>query len=344
VTAVLRVVAGGLLATVEDLGRPAARRYGVPGGGAMDAFALEAANRLAGNPPGAAALEITGSGAIFEALAPLLLAVAGADLGARLDGWPLAPWTTALARPGAQIEFQGRQGDWGARAYLTLAGGLAVPEILGSRGTCLAGGFGGFAGRPLRPDDMLEAGTARGDPVALAGRRWPAERRPAYRAEPVLRIVRGPHAGRFAAGSLEALAGEPFRVSPTSNRMGYRLEGPLLRTTAPPDLPSLGVLPGAIQVPPDGGAILLMADAQTTGGYPIAGVVIRADLPLAAQLLPGDRLRFAIVEIEDAVAARRALRAWLDAGPQEDETHALLGWAGALGAGGLTPADKINKE
>jgi biotin-dependent carboxylase-like uncharacterized protein len=330
----LRVLAGGLLATVEDLGRPAARRYGVPGGGAMDAFAIEAANRLAGNPPGAAALEIAGGGAVFEALAPLLLALAGADLGARLGGRPLAPWTAALVRPGAHIQFQGRPGDWGARAYLALAGGIATPQVLGSRGTCLAGGFGGFAGRPLRPGDVLEAGASREDVAALAGRRWPAERRPAYRAEPVLRVTRGPHAGRFAADSLAALVGEPFRVSPTSNRMGYRLEGPLLHTQAAVDLPSLGVLPGAIQVPPDGGAILLMADAQTTGGYPIAGVVIGADLPLAAQLLPGDRLRFAVVEMEEAVDARRVLRAWLDAGPEEDETRALLGWAGALGADG----------
>jgi allophanate hydrolase subunit 2 len=203
--------------------------------------------------------------------------------------------------------------------------------VLGSRGTCLAGGFGGLAGRPLRPGDLLEAGAASGDPGALAGRRWPAECRPAYRAAPSLRVVHGPHASSFAAESLAALVGEPFRVSSTSNRMGYRLEGPLLPTLAPADLPSLGVLPGAIQVPPDGGAILLMADAQTTGGYPIVGVVIGADLPLAAQLLPGDRLAFVVVEIEAAVAARRAQRAWLDAGPEEDETRALLGWAGAPG-------------
>jgi biotin-dependent carboxylase-like uncharacterized protein len=327
----LRVLASGLLATVEDLGRPAARRYGVPGGGAMDTFALEAANRLAGNPPGMAALEITGGGAHFEVLAPLLLAVAGADLGARLDRRSLMPWTTVLARPGAQIQFQGRQGDWGARAYLALAGGIAVPEVLGSRGTCLSGGFGGLAGRQLRPGDLLEVGAANVDGAALAGRHWPVERRPAYGAAPVLRMVRGPHAGRFAPEALAALVGQSFRVSPTSNRMGYRLEGPPLHTLAPTDLPSLGVLPGAIQVPPDGGAILLMADAQTTGGYPIAGVVIGADLPLAAQLLPGDHLRFAVVEVDEAVDARRAQRAWLDAGPAEEEVRALLGWAGALG-------------
>jgi biotin-dependent carboxylase-like uncharacterized protein len=283
-----------------------------------------------GNSPGAAAIEITG-GAIFEVLDPLLLALAGADLGARLDGQRLAPWTAALARPGMQIQFHGRQGDWGARTYLALAGGIGVPEVLGSRGTCLAGGFGGFAGRPLRPGDVLEAGAANIDRWALAGRHWPAERRPAYGAEPVLRVVRGPHADRFAPESLAALASEPFRVSPTSNRMGYRLEGPLLHTIAPTDLPSLGVLPGAIQVPPDGGAILLMADAQTTGGYPIAGAVIGADLPLAAQLLPGDRLRFAVVEMQEALDQRRLLRAWLDAGPEEDELRASLGWAGALG-------------
>jgi allophanate hydrolase subunit 2 len=189
-----------------------------------------------------------------------------------------------------------------------------------------------LAGRPLRPGDVLEIGATDGDSRALAGRHWPAERRPAYRAEPVLRMMRGPHADRFVAEALAALTDDSFRISSTSNRMGYRLEGPLLHTLAPTNLPSLGVLPGAIQVPPDGGAILLMADAQTTGGYPIAGVAIGADLPLAAQLLPGDRLRFATVEIEEAVEARRVQRAWLHAGPEEDELRAQLGWAGALGA------------
>ncbi|HET9222170.1 MAG TPA: urea amidolyase, partial [Roseiflexaceae bacterium] len=210
-------------------------------------------------------------------------------------------------------------------------GGISVAEVLGSRSTCLAGGFGGFAGRPLRLGDVLEVGAASVDIWELAGQRWPAERRPAYRAEPILRVVRGPQADRFTVESLAALVSQSFRVSPTSNRMGYRLEGPLLHTIAPTDLPSLGVLPGAIQVPPDGGAILLMADAQTTGGYPMAGVVIGADLPLAAQLLPGDELRFVMVELEEAVDARRTVRAWLDAGPEPDEVRAWLGWAGALG-------------
>jgi biotin-dependent carboxylase-like uncharacterized protein len=263
-------------------------------------------------------------------LAPILLALAGADLGAHLDGWPLAPWTAALARPGALLQLHGRRGDWGARSYLALAGGIQVPELLGSRSTCLAGGFGGLGGRPLRPGDLLEIGVA-GDIVALAGRRWPADRRPAYRAAPTLRVVPGPHAGLFHAEALEALVGESFRVSPTSNRMGYRLEGPRLRMPAHVDLPSLGVLPGAIQVPPDGGPVLLMADAQTTGGYPIAGVVIGADLPLAAQLLPGDSLRFVFADLAAAMAARGRLRDWLAAGPEQDELVALLGLAGAPG-------------
>jgi biotin-dependent carboxylase-like uncharacterized protein len=327
----LEVLSGGALATVQDEGRPGAARHGVPRGGAMDRFALWAANLLLGNPPGAAAIEVTAGGAAFAVLRPTLLAVTGADLGATLGGAPLAPWTAALARKGAVLALPARRGGWGARAYLALGGGVDVPPVLGSRSTHLSGGFGGFQGRPLRPGDVIAAAGGGGDPLRAAGRRWPADARPAYGPAPLLRVAPGPHDEHFAPGALAGLAGVRLRVGASSNRMGYRLEGARLAEAGRVSLPSLGVAPGVIQVPPDGAPILLMADAQTTGGYPILGVVAAADLPLAAQLLPGDELRLAPVGREEAVAARRELAGWCARPFEADDDLLQLGLAGDLG-------------
>ncbi|MCU0492303.1 MAG: biotin-dependent carboxyltransferase family protein [Chloroflexaceae bacterium] len=325
----LHLLSPGMLATVEDLGRPAARRFGVPGGGAMDSFALAAANRLVGNPPGAAALELTGGGARFVFQGLTLFALTGADFAAQLDEVPLRPWTAVLARAGQELRLSGRRGGWGARAYLALAGGVDVPVVLGSCSTCLAGGFGGYHGRVLWAGDTLPTGPTVGDGTRYAGVTWPTQRRPAYQVEPTLRVLPGPHGHHLSNAVLKQLCHAPFQVSATSNRMGYRLEGTRLAVKPGVSLPSLGVLPGVIQLPPDGAPILLMADAQTTGGYPIVGMVISADLPLAAQLLPGDRLRFAVTNQNEARESFMQLQHWLDAGPDDDDDDVLLpGWAG----------------
>lgn len=328
-TAALYVRSGGLLTTVQNGGRPGMQRYGVPMSGAMDQFALAAANRLVGNPPHAAAIEITSGGAIFELLGPTLLAVAGADLGATLNDRALPLWTAVLAPRGALLHFTARSGAWGARAYLALAGGVDVPLVLGSRSTYLPGGFGGMDGRPLRAGDHVTAGPPCADPQRMAGQRWPEHARPPYTATPRLRMVAGPHSACFAADALDQLAATPLRISQHSNRMGYRLEGLTLQHVRPCSLPSLGVLPGVVQVPPDGTPILLMADAQTTGGYPIIGTVIGPDLPLAAQLLPGDSLHLLPVSLTDAVHARHAFRTALAAPLETDDTPSLLALAGA---------------
>lgn len=323
----LRVLSGGVLTTVQDQGRHAARRYGVPQSGALDLIALLLANRLLDNPLDAAALEITAGGAMFEVLAPALLAITGGDLGALLDDEPLPLWTVLFVRPGAQIRFVGRRQAWGARAYLAIAGGFDLPSILGSRSTYLAGGFGGFAGRALRFGDLL-ASAVPPDPLPLAGRSCPIAARPPYSVEPTLRLLPGPHLDRFTPDALDLLLTQPFTVSASANRMGYRLDGPALRYAAPGSLPSLGVLPGVIQVPPDGNPILLMADAQTTGGYPILGVVIAPDLSLAAQLLPGDRLRFRQTTLDEAIMARREVQ---QSCLSILKIHTdLLAWTGAL--------------
>ncbi len=333
----LEVITPGLLTTIQDLGRPNAVRHGVPASGAMDTFALQAANRLVGNPPDAAALEITAGRAAFVVLSPAVLAITGAHFNPLLDARPAPLWTSFFAQPGARLTFQARRFDWGARAYLALAGGVDVPVILGSRSTDLAGGFGGLQGRALTAGDRIAGGVIDAATAIaldhLAGYVWREEMRPAYRSQPILRLLPGPHIDRFTPHSLAALYNAPWRVGQQSNRIGYRLDGPKLVQAQLASPPSLGVVMGALQVPPDGRPILLMADAQTTGGYPIAGVVIRADLPLAAQLLPGDLLRFRPILEDEAVAAWQRGQDWLTQGliePSADDTDPALRWAGAL--------------
>ncbi|MFV9507297.1 MAG: biotin-dependent carboxyltransferase family protein [Oscillochloridaceae bacterium umkhey_bin13] len=326
----LHIIQPGALTTVQDAGRQAAVRFGVPRGGAMDQFALVAANRLVGNPPDAAVLELTAGGASLVSLRFQALALTGADLGATLNGRAVRPWTTVLTRPGDRLQLAMRQEAWGARAYLAVSGGLATPPVLGSRSTNLASGFGGLAGRSLRAGDQLVAAPPWCEPQRVVGRTWPVDQRPAYGSCPSLRFVPGPHAPLFDPACFAPQALPPLTVAMSSNRMGYRLEGCHLPTLQPLSLASLGVIPGVIQVPPDGSPILLMADAQTTGGYPIFGVVIAADLPLAAQLLPGDQLRLEPITVEAALVARQTMATWEAIPLSEPASVVALGLAGAL--------------
>lgn len=302
----LRIVNPGGMMTVQDLGRLGWDAYGVPAGGAMDSFALQAANVLVGNAANAGALEITGSGAEIEFLQATLVAVAGADFGPSLNRIPILTWQATFVRAGMQLSFAMRR--LGARSYLAVMGGIDVPQVLGSRSTYLPSQFGGWHGRPLHMGDELSTDLGF-DSARLAGRQWPPNARPGYALAPTLRFLPGPHAHLFAADMLPTLTQQPFKLALTSNRMGYRLEG--IKFSHSLSLPSLGVLPGAIQMPPDGMPILLMRDAQTTGGYPIVANVIQADLPVAAQLLPGDTIRFKLVREFEAVAAYRTMLEWL---------------------------------
>ncbi len=305
----LTVLQPGPLLTIQDRGRSGARRFGVPASGALDLVAASIANQLVGNGPGAATLEITAGGCALRCDSLGVIAVAGGDLGATLDAAPLPLGRACLVRPGSVVRFAGRGS--GARAYLAVVGGIAVAPQLGSRSTLCGGPFGGLLGRPLRAGDRLPAGA--GD-LALAGRGWPEALRPEDAAAPVLRYLRGPH--EFSAADRRRFHQAEWRISPASSRMGYRLRGPAL---VPPTatLATLGVVPGVVQVPPDGAPIVLLADAQTTGGYPIIGTVIGADLHLVGQTLPGDTLRFRPVSLGAAAQAWGQLQ-HLIAGPLED--------------------------
>lgn len=296
----------GLLTTVQDVGRPGLGRFGVSPSGAMDPFALRVANRLVGNPDGAASLEITVVGPEIEFCGAVTVALTGANLDAALDGLPFEPWTTAVARHGAVLRFGHRR--QGARAYLAVAGGIAVPRVLGSTATDVDAGMGGVAGRPLRAGDRLSLGPPTGKPAATARL---AVRRP-YADPFTLRFV---PAGRRAMSPavVAAFADGTYRISRHANRTGYRLEGPQLPCHDRADAFSEPVPPGAIQLPPDGYPILLMADRPTVGGYPLLGCVIAADTPKAAQLWVGHTVRFRPVGVAEALAARREQHAILAA-------------------------------
>lgn len=309
-----RVVAGGLQTTVQDLGRPHSQRHAVPVGGAMDRLALRVANALVGNDDGAAALEATMIGPSLTFDAPTLIALTGADLTATVDSEPVARWRPALVPANATLRF-GRP-EVGCRAYVGVAGGVEVPRVFESRSTYLRGGFGGVEGRALRDGDVLRFGepSALGRHVSdsLAGvphigasaAGWSAgvTLRPRYSAEALVRLVPGAHTEALDASSRSALFGDRFRVSASSDRMGYRIEGPPLKLRDRVELLSEGVAFGTVQLPPGGGPIVLMADGQTTGGYPRIGEVASVDLPLMAQLKPGDHVRFVPTSLEDAQA------------------------------------------
>jgi len=240
-------------------------------------------------------LEITLLGPVLRALTEMRLALCGGDLSPTVGGRPVSLWKTFTLREGQALTFGRRH--TGGRLYLAVAGGLAVPAILGSRATFLRGQIGGFEGRPLRAGDVLE-----GWPQPLfSGERGlrPADR-PAYVLPAVLRVLPGPHLSAFTDKGRDTFFSVPYAVSPQSDRQGYRLSGPAVARTDTADILSEAMPWGGIQVPPDGQPILLMADRQTTGGYPLVGVIISADLSRAGQLAPGDSVRFQAVTLAEA--------------------------------------------
>jgi len=305
---VFEVLDGGLLTTVQDLGRPGYQRYGVPVSGAADAGALRAANFLVGNRPQAAGLECTVIGPSLRLLRTIVLALCGADLGAVLDRGDLGPWSVPpcssfLARSGNILTFSGRQ--VGCRAYLAVAGGIGVPEVLGSRSTYVACGLGGHLGRALMKGDVLTALVPE-RPVE-PGRRWSGARFPESSGMTV-RIVFGLQEDGFSKKTKTLLTSSEYIVGSSSDRMGCRLEGPRLQHRGSSEMVTDGMVLGAVQVPPDGQPIVMLADRATTGGYPKIGTVIGADIPRLAQRVPGDRLRFQEVDVEEARNALRTLR------------------------------------
>jgi KipI family sensor histidine kinase inhibitor len=296
----------GLLTTVQDEGRWGYLQDGVTVCGAMDRLGHRRANAAVGNDRGAATLEVTLLGPQLRFERHATVAVAGADLAPLIDGRPLPLGAPIECPAGAVLRFAERR--WGARGYIAFRGGLDVPPVLGSRSTHVASGLGGVEGRALRAGDVLAIGT---DPPAPVVRRPPPARTP-VRAGARLRIMPGPHDDLFMPAAIDSLQQGRFTITPQSNRMGYRLTGmrPLPRRDAA-EMISEATFAGAVQVPPSGEPILLMADRQTAGGYPQLATVISADLPLAGQLAPGDWIEFELCSRAEAIAALAAQEAQL---------------------------------
>jgi 5-oxoprolinase (ATP-hydrolysing) subunit C len=313
---VITILSDSALATVQDLGRTGALRWGVGSAGAMDRAALTCGNLLLGNDEGAAAIELQvfPFEACFEG--EHHFALTGADCGATLNGRPLLPWMAGRADPGGVLRLgPPANSRWrGARAYLCVAGGIDVPIVLGSRSTQLRGAFGGLEGRTLRQGDRLLVDAAADErprqveigilPPALA---LPLERD----GLPAVRVLPGAEYEAFTIVSREAFWAEPWRVTPQSDRYGFRLSGPPLEPIAPMELRSHGIVPGVIQVPHGGQPIVQMCDAQPSGGYPKIGTVIDADLWRLGQAPIGSRIRFIETTWADALAARDELIAWM---------------------------------
>jgi antagonist of KipI len=314
----LTIVKPGILATVQDLGRSGWGRYGVSPSGAMDPLAARAANRLAGNAAAAALLEITGPGCRVRLDGARRVALCGGDLGAEIvtpaGARAARPWRAEVLGAGDELRTTARRR--GARVYLAVAGGVVVAPLFGSAATDVGSGLGGVDGRSLRAGQTLALGAP---PASLDddsdGASAAAERLTRWYDDPFrLRFVPAPGA-LFAPETVERFVAASYRLTPQSSRMGFRLDGPALER-APGGRVGEAIsepLPaGTIQIPGDGRPILLMADRQTVGGYPAVGYLIRADLPKAAQLWPGDTVRFAPVSLAAAEALARAQRA--DAG------------------------------
>jgi len=280
----IEVLRPGLQTTVQDLGRPGWRAQGVPEGGAMDPWSARAANRLVGNPDGAALLEILLAGPELRSARAATVAWVGGGLEGRAAGRALAAGAAHRIEPGERLEL-GRT-TTGARAWLAIGGGIEVPPVLGSRSTELSGGFGGLAGRALAGGDRLPLGRG----PDHRPRRLAAPPAPGRSSAAKLRVLVGPD-GSHPVEALGALAG-PWRVSARSDRRGVRLESEAAVPGAAGSLRSQGVLPGAVQWLPSGGLVVLGVDAPVTGGYPWIAQVIEADLGRLAHLLPGARIAF----------------------------------------------------
>jgi len=301
----------GFLTSVQDVGRTGFREAGVSTSGALDSFALRVANLLVGNDERAAALEITLGGLRLRFNDERIVAWCGGEFDVQVNSRSLPPGHGAHLQVGDELKFG--LPKVGCRAWLAISGGIDVPVVLGSRSTDLRANFGGFEGGALRDGDQLSLGPRPGSPTPARGiSSWTAPHdwvSPA-RLDPTLRFVRGCHWERFnsslGAGALakeatlQRFTSEAFTVSPDSDRMGVRLDGPELRRTDESDLISEAVAPGTIQVPPSGKPILLLGDCQTIGGYPKIAHVITVDLAVAAQLRAGDHVRFSEVSHTDA--------------------------------------------
>jgi len=294
------VLRAGLFTTVQDLGRSGFLGYGVPLCGGMDQFSLVAANLIVGNVPGCACLETTIIGPELEALCAMEIAVTGAECSPMVNAQDVSMWRTLSVKKGDVLSFGSVRG--GCRAYVSVKGGVDVPVVLGSRSTFVRGGFGGLSGRALRNGDVI----SRFSVAPLSLEYSLSEKLLSRFADRVeARVVLGPQEEMFAEEGLRMFLSGSYKITSEADRMGYRLDGPLVSHKNGADIVSDALLPGAVQVPKDGRPIVAMRDAQTTGGYAKMAVVISPDLNVLGQARPGGSVRFSRVSVDEAQRTSR---------------------------------------
>jgi len=307
----LVVVDAGFFTHVQDLGRPGLQQYGVPVGGALDAFSLRAGNRLVGNADGDAALEIAVLGPRFEVVGEAIVAVTGGRLPVFRNGERVPMWEALHLLPGDELRLG--TVEEGARAYLCVAGGIDVPLVLGSRSTFLRGEFGGFHGRPIRVGDVVPLTALSVEQLRCVGNFVPRSSQTVLpSAVSHVRVMFGPQDHFFPKESLRVFCTSEYYVTTDADRMGCRLHGEVLRQDAQANTISDGVALGSVQVLGSGQPTIMLADRQTTGGYLKIATVISADLSLVGQMSPGQKLRFVPVSYKEAIHALRLLETTLD--------------------------------
>ena len=312
----LQINKEGLQTTVQDIGRRGFQKYGVIVSGVMDPYAHRIANVLVGNSETDSTIEITLVGPQLTFLEDCLFSLTGGDLSPLLNGNPIKMWRPIFAKKGCKLTFG--KPRLGCRTYLAVAGGISVTEVMGSKSTYLRAGIGGFDGRALKKGDVVKSGEvsqyirtfidklareATDSPFKQVDWTLMTQAIPIYQSEDTVRVTEGRQAKLFDEKSKDAFYNEAFQISSDSDRMGYRLKGPQLTLKEPKELVSEGVAFGSIQVPPDGQPIILMADRQTTGGYPKIGQIASVDLPKVSQSKPGESIRFEKITLEEAQQA-----------------------------------------
>jgi len=297
----LEILHGGAFTTIQDLGRRGYQRFGTPTAGAMDLTSLRLANRLVQNDEGQACLEITFVGLRLVALRDLVIAITGGDLTPKVDGSPLSMWQTVSVRENSQISFTGVRD--GIRSYLSVAGGIQVPEIMGSKSTYIRAGIGGFEGRPLKKGDRLRIGRQRS---GLSLCRIKEVFIPRYGGKWKTRVIMGPQDDYFSKQGIETFTSSEYTITPQSDRMGYRLQGPVIEHREDADIISDATCLGSIQVPGHGFPFILLADRQTTGGYPKIATAISVDLYNLGQAKPGDKIQFSPINVIEAHEIRKS--------------------------------------
>ena len=296
----IEVHAPGLLTTVQDLGREGFGPMGVSASGAADPVALRIGNRLVGNAEGAAGLEMALLGGNFVFPERAVVALTGSEFGPTLDNEPIEMWKSVEIRQGQTLRLGATRA--GARCYLCMRGGIDVKLFLGSASTHLLSGLGGFQGRALRAGDVLKIGAASGSFRTFRKRSVSARAVAQLAPRKILRVTPGPQSDWFSQKVQEAFYAGTYRVTEESNRMGLRLQGAAISSTAGGEMTSEGVSLGAVQITAGGLPIILFVEQQTTGGYPKIANVISADLSSLGQLRPRDEIRFELVEMEAARA------------------------------------------